>query len=371
MNLTSPAKISWVLSLALTACGSDAELKCVSSCETAADAGAGEGNSGEGGEGADSGAAGAPKPGAEDGPVLDRWRSGPDLPGTPAAFAGVVAVEGKLFVVGGRTLNQGANSGEPVLTVQAYDPNTQRWTLHESLPEGLVEPNIGASGRQIYVLGAKGDTRQYRYDVALRQWEQIGERPVPVGLGGSAVAEHAGVIYVAGGLIPSPTNERGARQKTFSVYNTKSGKWTNLPDAPVENAFHGAAVVDGVLYTFGGSTETGEVARRGQTFGYDLKTEEWTERALMPLPVSSQGTAAVGRRVYLVGGITGVTGRINPEVQIFDTQANEWVIGEPMPTPRFAMGAAAIDGEVYVPAGVRQVSETEFAAVPTLEILGR
>jgi N-acetylneuraminic acid mutarotase len=176
-------------------------------------------------------------------------------------------------------------------------------------------------------------------------------------------------IYLAGGVIPDPENPRGARVRDFSVYDTETNEWEELPPMVEESAYFGAAISLGYLFTFGGST-VAEVPRPGRTFAYDLEVEEWVEGAVVPVPVSSFAVAHHRGRIYLFGGIAGATGRINHETQVYDVRTDEWSTTTSMPTPRFAMAAGVIDGRIYVPGGVQQTGENDFEAVPLVEVLG-
>ncbi|MEM9193707.1 MAG: kelch repeat-containing protein [Myxococcota bacterium] len=304
-------------------------------------------------------------------PVLSTWTTVAPVSGDPVAFQRVVALDGRLFVLGGRTLNDGPLApGGPVTAVYAYDPATDMWEAHTDMPVELDQPNIAAAAGKIWILGGRGEKRVFSYDPATRAWEENGERPVALDIGASAMAVLGSSIYVAGGVIASATNPRGSRVTTFDVFDSTNNTWQPLPDMLAESGYFGATVIQDVMYTNGGSTEMGAVARPGQTFAFDLNTLTWTEKALAPAPVSSFSVAQVDRRMYIIGGITGSSGRINFEVQVYDPASDTWAFTTDMRTPRFSAGAAALDGKIYVVGGVEQVSDTEFEATTIVEVLG-
>jgi serine protease len=70
-------------------------------------------------------------------------------------------------------------------------------------------------------------------------------------------------------------------------------------------------------------------------------------RAPLPYPVADHAQAAVGGKVYVIGGVGGQTGI----VQIYDAASDTWTIGTPKPTFAWNINAAVIDGKIYVPGG--------------------
>lgn len=314
-------------------------------------------------------AGGAPAGAALPDITLQTWTTTAPMPGTPTSYSRAVAVNGQLFVLGGRTLNTGVGAGQPQLGVLAYDPKADSWAEHEPLPKLIDQPNVAGIQGKIYVLGGKDVLTIFEYDPGTRVWSEKGQRPVAVGIGASAVAVKGDEIFLAGGVVPSATNPRGARVTDFASYNVRTGAWQTLPTMVEESAYFGAEILGNSLYTFGGSTEQREVARPGKTFAFDFTSKLWTEKALLPLAVSSFASASVGTRTYIIGGITGATGRINPETQVYDSVADSWGFTTNLPTPRFALGAVALGGKIYVPGGVQQTGEATFDAVPIVEVL--
>src|SRR5215472_1584767 len=85
----------------------------------------------------------------------DRGPEGPGFWSTHAALSlgprqemGVAALDGKVYVVGGFD-----GSGQPVATVEVYDPARDRWTQKASLPAPLHHVNVAAVGSKLYVVG--------------------------------------------------------------------------------------------------------------------------------------------------------------------------------------------------------------------------
>jgi len=75
----------------------------------------------------------------------------------------------------------------------------------------------------------------------------------------------------------------------------------------------------------------------------------WKARAPMPTARLGPVAAAIGTKIYVIGGYgaSGVLG-IN---EIYDTVANTWKTGARMPTPRWVAGVAVVKGIAYVIGG--------------------
>lgn len=309
--------------------------------------------------------------GASSRAVLETWSTGTAVPGEALAYPNVIALDEKVWAIGGRTVNTDSTAGGPVTTVQAYDPKKDAWETHEDLPVAFDLPNVAASGGKIWVLGAKGATDLFSYDPKARKWSTEGQRPINRGIGASALAVAGTSIYVVGGVVTSATNPRGLRIRDTAVFDTRTRTWRDLPPIPDESAYFGAGIVDDVLYATGGSTETDPSARPGRTFAFDLKAETWSDKADLATPVSSFGSAVVAGRLYVIGGITGGTGMINSQVQVYDAAADAWSLTTEMPTPRFSLGAAVVDNQIYVVGGVQQLTASTFDSTSIVEVLAR
>src|SRR5262249_29896396 len=181
---------------------------------------------------------------------------GPPNPGTWAAHAplslgprqemGVASVDGEVYVVGGFD-----GSGQPVATVEAYDPGTDRWTQRASLPAPLHHVNLAAVGSKLYVVGgltgssftASGTTLVY--DPALDSWSPLASMPAGTQRGASGVAVLDGRIVVAGGL-------RGSSVSDASVFDPQANAWSTLQPLAVARDHLGAATVGGRVHAVTG-----------------------------------------------------------------------------------------------------------------------
>jgi hypothetical protein len=201
-------------------------------------------------------------------PAADRWHQGPDLP--QARAEGVAsAVHGKVYLIGGRVpATPGAshfNDHRDTALTQVLDPADGRW---RRLPDAPTARNSAASAvidGRIYVVGgrtaekqADGTLRQVNvptlevFDPARNTWTT--RKPMPQARGGLAAATHQGKLYVFGGEQWVP------EQKVFAdgwVYDPAADRWDALPPMPTARHGLGAATLGNRIHVFGGGLRVG------------------------------------------------------------------------------------------------------------------
>ena len=92
---------------------------------------------------------------------------------------------------------------------------------------------------------------------------------------------------------------------------------------------------------------------------------------MMPpgLAVSNAGAAAIGSKIYVVGGATedpAFTGSFVPvaNLQIFDTTSLTWTSGTPLPQALMQCAVTSRNGKLYVFGGLKATGTNSYAAVP-------
>lgn len=283
--------------------------------------------------------------------------------------AGVAAVNGKIYVLGGET------PGNPATPfTQVYDPATDRWRDLAPMPRGISHAGVVAFNGKIYVIGgftaivhAVALDQVLEYDVAANSWRQL--PPVNSRRGSVGVAVVGGKLHAIGG--------RGLNNVTVAtheVYDPASGKWSQAAPLPTARDHIGVAVVDGRIHIFGGRISnhvadnsvpmSGTVAFNNLNNGfntplhdvYDPATDSW--QSAPPLPTARSNGAAV----YYHGLILYVGGECkkpNPngggdtfaENEAFDPKTNQWLTLAPLPAGRQGFGAAIAAQSAYFAAG--------------------
>lgn len=83
----------------------------------------------------------------------------------------------------------------------------------------------------------------------------------------------------------------------------------------------------------------------------------WEAAIPMPTPRSEVGAAAIGSRIYVVGGIDGFA-RTLSTVELFDTELNLWTSVRSLPKPVHHAAVAATGGKLYVFGGFTGIGAT-------------
>ena len=120
--------------------------------------------------------------------------------------------------------------------------------------------------------------------------------------------------------------------------------WTSRASMSVPRFMPAAAAVGGRLYVLGGYAVGGS-GIQASVEGYDPGTGLWSMMSSMPSGRNYLAAAALDGLIYAVGGFSGSDGVAVNEV--FDPGANRWMSEAPMHTPRHALAGAAHDGRLY------------------------
>jgi N-acetylneuraminic acid mutarotase len=257
---------------------------------------------------------------------------------------GVAALDGDVYVVGGLLEDRSTTAA-----VQVYDPDTDTWRGAASVPTPVHHTAVVAVAGKLYVVGGlTGGTfaetdATFEYDPAADVWIRKADMPTARGALGAAVVD--GRIFAAGG---SPA----LRERDFAAYDPVTDRWEVLPDLPTPRNHLAAGAIGGKFYAAGGrSGAIGGITAALEEF--DPATARWTARAPLPTARGGIGGAVVGDRLVIFGGEgnpSTPTGTFE-EVEAYDPATDSWTSLAPMPTPRHGIGAAVVAGLVYIPGG--------------------
>lgn len=204
------------------------------------------------------------------------------------------------------------------------------------------------------------------------------ERPLPQGMQDNLVALVGHRLVSVGGFCGGADDDwkpgkypRGFLNKAwvFDLTDKQQG-WTDLPSFPgaPRQALFGTSVGDAV-YAWGGFSYAAPFTYRD---GYRLsqRNDLWVWEPLPPLPTPAawSATAAIGTKIYCLGGADydakrfycltdreGRNERLGARLLVFDTRQPEagWKHRTPCPgTPRCLAAGAAVDGKLYVIGGI-------------------
>ncbi|HET8975486.1 MAG TPA: kelch repeat-containing protein [Solirubrobacterales bacterium] len=258
------------------------------------------------------------------------------------ALAALVAVAAVLAVV--LVANDDEANGGPEAAAAKAD-----WSRQPSSPLSRTEVGGARIGGSIYVLGrfvpGTGDTTDQvaRYDVEAGTWELVD--PMPVGVNHPAVASFGGRLYVHGGY----TADAGLEGEVdlLQRYDPASGDWTQLSPSGVPRAAHVLVPARKRLWAIGGAHQGGAPLRLVQS--YDPAGDRWSAGRAMPTAREHIGGAAVGPRIFVLGGRAG--GENLAVAERLDTRSGKWAKLPRMRTARSGFGGAAVRGRVVAVGG--------------------
>jgi hypothetical protein len=221
--------------------------------------------------------------------------------GTAREGLAAVAVNGKIYAIGGHTDGGGA----AVSSIEAYDPATDSWTPRASMSGPRAGMAAAAIGNTIYVVGGDPATG--------------GDPSIPLA--------------------------------TVEAYDTLTNTWTTKAPMLTTRSAPAAAAIDGILYVIGGDGS-------GSVEAYDPATNTWTAKAVMPGGGGNHKAAALNGLIYVVGGPSGI-------MKVYNSALDQWLTLGSMPSPvRGQFGLAVLDGRLFAAGGqlADQTAVTTFTA---------
>jgi N-acetylneuraminic acid mutarotase len=297
------------------------------------------------------------------------WRFEPRAPRAP--------VEGSATAVDGIVYATNGSGPDDLRLILAFDPRTRRWTEPTRTPVPLnhVQPVGYRGGLYLaggYIDGAEATNRLWRYDADEDRWTELEPMRQPRGGLGAAVIGHR--LYAVGGG-PNPFFEGELDgEPTLEIYDFRTGKWTAGPDMPHARHHLAAAAVGGRLYAVGGRNRV----RQAMTVvdRYDPRTGRWETIAPLPFAVSSPGVTSAAGKVVVSGGADETNweeggGYVTPSAWAYDPARESW---ERLPDHRIERrghGAATARGRVYSLMGspCSGLKPTGPVGTPTIESL--
>lgn len=267
-----------------------------------------------------------------------QWTRKADMP-TPRAGCRAVALEGKLYVIGGSV-----GHDDSISAFEVYDPKADRWSRLPDLPRPVSFGGAVAHQGKIYVLG---EDHLYVFDPVTSAWTEAAIAPRTHR--NFDMTQCGGKFYAVGGLEPAPQAKWGSQNlATLDVYDPATGKWESRASMQIARHALPISCAGGKLYVLGGSfTFPDWVDRPIQVVEeYDPATNTW--RSVGNLNMNSAYVPALeveGRIMVFSMGDT-------PYTQEFDPASGRVRLNWSVPSgKRWAQCAAIIDGTIYQAGG--------------------
>jgi N-acetylneuraminic acid mutarotase len=203
-------------------------------------------------------------------PANDTWR--PRAPMPTARGSGVAAVVGgKIYVIGGAGPVPGApdpalrprQAQRSLAVVEEYDPATDTWRARAPMPTPCNHMGGEAVNGKIYVIGGRlsgafiigypGNINLVQaYDPATDSWAT--RAPMPTARSGLNTAMANGIIYAAGGEVQDEKSLTAFR--AFEAYHPASDTWWSLPSMLLPRHECIMAAIGNRIHVAGGSVQS-------------------------------------------------------------------------------------------------------------------
>lgn len=230
-------------------------------------------------------------------PAADSWQPLAPLP-MKRGSAVVAQVDGRMYLIGGATTVEGSkdvaiNGGGParvVTTTEVYDPMSNTW--QSRAPMGLARNHAfaGAVNGKIYVIGGRvghafvtvssNTDIVEEYDPATNMWSGL-KAKMPSARSGGGWGTYGGRIYVAGGEVATP--ELVGAFRAVEVYEPATNSWTKLPPMPMPRHGVAGAILGNRFHLVSGMI-TSAAAGAGQDPKMEIHT---SSHDVIELPVAS------------------------------------------------------------------------------------
>jgi N-acetylneuraminic acid mutarotase len=203
-------------------------------------------------------------------PVADSWKSLAPVP-TKRGAAVAVEVAGKIYVIGGATTV--ADSRDPYFTFfgpslvlttnEVFDPATNKWESRKPMSVARNHAYAAAVNGKIYVIGgrtghafilsATNTDVVEEYSPVSDMWSAPKER-MPTPRSGGATGTDGRRIYIAGGEVT--TKELVGAFRAVEAYEPATNSWISLP--PMSMPRHGiaGAVIDNEFHLVSGMIQS-------------------------------------------------------------------------------------------------------------------
>ncbi|MFE3267162.1 carboxypeptidase regulatory-like domain-containing protein [Streptomyces sp. NPDC059215] len=230
-------------------------------------------------------------------PATGAWTSRADAPEAVAASSGAF-IGGKFYVNGGYWVAPDYSDIRVEAATHVYDPVTDSWSKATDNPAALAAAGTAVLDGKMYAVGGMTLDDNYHstvsvFDPKTDKWSTV--RPYPESVYSTACGAIRGKLYCAGGFAAGSDGTgdgSGHETRNAYVYDPAADSWSRIADLPADVANAAYGVANGQLLVSGGATD--HISQiTGQGFAYDPAMNWWT-----PLPVNP---AARNRSVGVVG----------------------------------------------------------------------
>ena len=197
---------------------------------------------------------------------------------------------GKLLAVGGMDVHKGA------ISIESYDPRTDKWTLLKNMPTRRLQFGVAVLDDKLIIVGGRDGLKTLNsvetFDLNTMNWNTL-VPPMGTPRHGLGVAFLEGPLYAVGG------HDGWSYLNTVERWDPQTRTWSYVAQMSSMRSTAGVSVLNGRLYVVGG--RDGSVCHRSVEC-YDPHTNKWTMRAPMNKRRGGVGVSVLNGYLYALGG---------------------------------------------------------------------
>ncbi len=285
--------------------------------------------------------------------ITGEWQTIAPL-NTPRAGAASVVWQNKIYVFGGKSLNN-----KILNTVERYDPARGEWD--ETVVPEFSEERYNASAilfdNKIFLIGGRGEedvlSKVEVYDPAQNLWYDAQDlHEEREGFTAVILNNH---IYVIGGQ-----KKEHSMMDEIEWYDESKDKWVEVnEDMPHPRVAPFAAAVNDTFYMFGGYYFG--LTKSFYKWKFKSDHSKWSAEPDLPTARAYGATVLRGDSLFLIGGEIQ-SGKTNM-VEIFDLKKQKFIGGAPMNTARSGVTGVCLNDSIYAIGGYDRDSDEPLAVV--------
>ncbi len=138
----------------------------------------------------------------------------------------------------------------------------------------------------------------------------------------------------------------GSSLASVEAYDPASNTWTSIAPLPQARNHLGLAALGGKLYAVGGYGQTMRDPN-ADAWAYDPASDSWAAIAPLPVPRAAHALVATGDKLFAIGGVGPSAGT----TLAYDPATDAWERRAEIPTPREHLAATIADDRIYAIAG--------------------
>lgn len=279
------------------------------------------------------------------------WKKLTSFPKTTSGGATPIVLNNKIYYAPSSYAPRSGTSD-----FYSYDIPTDTWIRLTNMPEVRGNLAIAEASGKIYAIGGgqRGVTKtNYEYTLETDTWQTLDSMPTARQHIDCAVVDNK--IYVIGG-ITSFTNII----KKNEVYDTETNTWSEK--APIPSLRNCPAIVtkDSLIYVIGGAGSEKSIWTTITTVEcYNTKTDKWTTKSDLPIPLFAPGAVVVENKIIVLGG-QDQSGKSLSSVLIYDIESDTWESTTPLPQINCFAGFASIGNKIYVIGGTTSAPDWTY-----------